>query len=309
MTNTAELPCAGRIPLQISPMDEHELKNTWLQFIASKASGSPDLTLQHKLVAHYYPLTVRKVANKLHQRITEVQPDELASMGVDGLYDAVMGYDLTRKTKFETYATPRIRGAMLDEIRKADWIPRLVRAKCGWLDKQRQRHESKVGRRLTNAELAEHIAADSTDDQPYTIKNEEDLEEFLQSSLTPAVRSVNELNHDHDCKMGGGGLPIDQAEDTHISQPLETMVREELFAKLMGSSFSAQERKIIWNYYFEDRSMKEISEIVGLSESRVSQMHGMILLRLKQKAERNPKYFSDIWSMISGFRGFQAVVS
>lgn len=306
--NTAAPLRAARTPLRIAPLDAQELQTVWQQFIASKEAGSPDHDLQNRLVGHYYPLVIKKVANKLHQKITEVQPEELASMGVDGLYDAVMGYDPLRKTKFETYATPRIRGAMLDEIRKADWIPRLVRAKCAWFDKQKQKHESNVGRRLTNAELAELISADSSIDKPYAIKSEADLEEFVQSSLTPAVHSVNELTEDDD-GMGKGGLPIDQAEDTNISQPLDSMVREELFAKLMGSSFAPIERKIIWLYYFEDRSMKEISERVKLSESRVSQMHGMILRRLKQKAERNPEYFADIWSMISGFRGFHAVVS
>jgi RNA polymerase sigma factor for flagellar operon FliA len=87
------------------------------------------------------------------------------------------------------------------------------------------------------------------------------------------------------------------------------MMRKELFAKLLGRNYTPVERKIIWLYYFEDRSMKEISERVGLSESRVSQMHGMILRRLRQTAERNPEYFADIWGMISKFKGCQAVLS
>lgn len=293
-----------RPKIESKKMDDIELKEVWSKFIASKESGTPDEVLKNKLIAHYFPLTVQRVANKVHQRITEVPPDELASMGIYGLYDAVMGFDLNRKTKFETYATPRIRGAMLDEIRKADWIPRLVRSKCAWFEKQRQFYDSQAGYRLTYAELAEKIA-NSEGAKQYDINSEEDLEQFMASSTTPAVSSVDD-DGDTDKR---GGMPLDQAEDTNAKQPLDTLIREELFAKLMGSAFAPIERKIIWLYYFEDRSMKEISERVRLSESRVSQMHGMILRRLRQKAERNPDYFSDVWGMVSRFRGIHASVA
>lgn len=273
-------------------MTDQEVKQLWDEYLATKAAGTPDESLEKLLVNHYYPLTVKKVANKMHQKLTEVPPDELASMGVEGLYDAVQGYDRAFQTKFETYAMHRIRGAMLDEIRKADWIPRLVRAKCAWMDRQRSVLESQAGHRLTAAEMAKRMG-----------KSIEEFDVIVRSSATPTMHSVNELMFDDGEHRGG--VQIEQAPDENAVQPLERIMRREIFLKLMGKNFTPLERKIIWLYYFEDRSMKEISALVRLSESRVSQMHGDILKRLKQKADRNPEYFADLWSLVTKFKGYE----
>lgn len=266
-----------------------DIKDVWQAYFKSKESGDGDPSIQRTLVNHYYGL-VRTVANRMHQKLAEVTADELASMGVDGLYDAVSNYDSGRNTKFETYAMHRIRGSMLDAIRKADWIPRLVRAKCASLDKQRQLHESEAGRRLSNVELAEKIGM-----------SESEFEDMFRSIATPTMHSVNDLGIEDD---EGKCLSIEHVEDRSAVAPAERMLRRELFSKLMGKNFTDLERRIVWLYYFEDLSMKEISEheLVNLSESRVSQMHTVILSRLKQKAERNPDYFSDVWKMLEGFR-------
>lgn len=269
-------------------MNEQELKETWDGFIASKGTGEPDLKLKRKLAEHYYGL-VKLVANRMHQKLVQVQPDELASMGVDGLYDAIGGYDRSFNTKFETFAQPRIRGSMLDAIRKIDWVPRQVRAKCNQMEKQRVLLESEAGHRLTSAEMADRLSV-----------NREEFDELLRSTVATAIHSVNDLNDDDSKTMG-----INHIEDDGICQPVNNMIRKELFAKLMGKNFTPQERMIIWYYYFEDLSMKEIAaEKVKLSESRVSQMHGKILARLKQKIERNPGYFADIGPFLDKFRGF-----
>jgi RNA polymerase sigma factor for flagellar operon FliA len=272
-------------------MTEIEVNQAWDMFFESKAAGCPNEEIKRKLVDHYYGL-VQTVANRMHTKLAEVQPDELASMGVDGLYDAVELYDKAFNTKFQTYAMHRIRGSMLDAIRKADWVPRLVRSKCAKLDRQRQILESSAGHRLAHSELAEKLG-----------QNEQDFEDLIKATVTPAIHSVNDLNNDDD----GKNMGIDQVEDRGVSQPIDDIIRKELFVKLMGSNFTEQERKIIWLYYFEDRSMKEISESVKLSESRVSQMHGKILGRLKQKAERNPVFFADIWTLLPNFKGLSAV--
>jgi RNA polymerase sigma factor for flagellar operon FliA len=277
-------------------MTEQEVQAAWNQFFTVKATGIPYPELKRrpelkKLAEHYYPL-VRKVANRLHQKLgsnPEVQPDELTSMGVDGLYDAVSGYDTSRATKFETYATPRVRGSMLDAIRSADWVPRLVRAKASQLDRRRQILESDVGHRLTEGEMADKMGM--------TV---EDYRDFSKGASAPAIHSVNDLNgneNDSDKQMS-----IEHVEDEDSSMPAERMLRKELFSKLMGRNFTPQERTIIKLYYYEDRSMKEISDIVGLSESRVSQMHSIILKRLRQGVTRNPEFYSDIFSYVGGFR-------
>lgn len=265
-------------------MMEQELKSLWESYLKSKSAAAPDSQLKKKLVEYYYPL-VRKVANRLHQKLAEVQPDELTSMGVDGLYDAVSGFDPARFTKFETYAMHRIRGSMLDAVRKADWVPRLVRSNAHKLDNVRQLMESDAGRRLSSAEMAEKMGM-----------GEDEFEEFHRSGSTPAVHSVNDTSwnsNDNDRSFA-----VDFVEDDGTPQPINGLLKREIFAKLLGSNCSEQERKIIRLYYYEDYSMKEISEMVGLSESRVSQMHSTILKRLKKKAERNPVFFSDIFSLL-----------
>ena len=269
-------------------MTEQQVQSVWADFFASKATGLPDPDLKKKLVEHYYPL-VRRVANRLHQKLTEVQPDELTSMGVDGLYDAIGAYDTSRNTKFETYATPRIRGSMLDAIRSADWVPRLVRAKAGQLDRRRQILESDAGHRLTSAEMAEKLGM-----------SQEEYQAYSKGAVSPTIHSVNDLN-------GNEGdsdkqISIEHVEDEDSAQPGERMFRREMFWKLLGKNFTPQERTIMRLYYYEDRSMKDISDIVGLSESRVSQMHSIILKRLSRTIERNPDYFSDILSFTNKFR-------
>jgi RNA polymerase sigma factor for flagellar operon FliA len=281
-------------------MKPEEVKELWVEYFASKANGAACPKTQRKLVENYYPL-VRVVAQRMHQKLNEVTVDELSSMGVDGLYDAVDGYDPEKFTnKFETYAMHRIRGSMLDGIRKADWVPRLVRSNSTWLEKQRSIHESAAGHRLKSDELWERIVeANREEAESRGITGISDFEEYVESSTTPAMHSVNDIQSEND---NDKGLGIEHIKDNRASQPIERMLRRELFDKLMGKNFTKQERKIIWLYYFEDLSMKEISDIVKLSESRVSQMHGDIRARLQQKAARNPDYFSDIWSMMSQFK-------
>ena len=266
-------------------MNEEELSKVWDEYLSTREIA-PNAKLQKKLVNHYYPL-IENIARRLHQRITEVQIDEMISMGVDGLYYAIAHYDRSFKTKFETYANPRIKGSILDEIRDQDWVPRLVRTKTNWLDKQRQIYESQSGKRLSNNELADKIG-----------KTKEEFNEMVRACEAPGHYSLNIHERDED---GYSGNSMEALEDVSIVQPLDDVIRDELFAKLLGKNFTPQERKIIWLYYYEDNSMKEISEKVQLSESRVSQMHGKILKRLKQKVERNPKYFSDIWDEMENF--------
>jgi RNA polymerase sigma factor for flagellar operon FliA len=268
-------------------MNEIELPLVWQAYFDSKATGSPDPLIEKRLVEHYYPL-VKKVANRLHQKIADVQPDELASMGVDGLYDSVRAYDTAHKTKFETYATPRIRGSMLDAIRKADWVPRLVRAKAAKLDRCRAVLESSEGRKLADSEMAKKLS----------MSNEE-YDEFAKGAATPAMHFVSEMSPDGESEKQ---LSIEHIEDSDSAQPIDNLLRNELFWKLMGKNFTPQERTIIKLYYYNDLSMKEISDKVNLSESRVSQMHTIILKRLRQKAERNPAYFADVFAMTEKFR-------
>jgi RNA polymerase sigma factor for flagellar operon FliA len=272
----------------IMQMNKANLDDIWCSFLISKKSNVLCPVSKRKLVEHYYPL-VKKVAQRLHAKIHHLTVDELTSMGIDGLYDAINKYDPERfKNKFETYAVQRIRGSMLDEIRKSDWVPRLVRSKTTKFQTQRQVAESHAGKKLSSAELATALAI-----------TEEEIEEIIASTTMPVMYSVHEVREEDE----NNGLSINQIEDSNFAQPVDNLMRREFFQKLMSLNFTPQERKIMWLYYFENRCMKEIAEEVGLSESRVSQMHSRILKRLRDKAERNPDYFQDISAILNRFKG------
>jgi RNA polymerase sigma factor for flagellar operon FliA len=266
-----------------------ELKDLWNIYfdVKNKKDDEANFVLfkeiEKRLVEHYYPI-VRHVAEKLHMKLNQITVDELVSMGVDGLYDAISKFDNSRAIKFETYALYRIRGSMLDAIRKSDWIPRLVRSKASQIEKQKQLAESEVGHKLSNSELAAKMGI-----------TEKEFENIYKTA--PAVHSVHELeNEDNE-------HTIDYIDDHTVASPIEPMLRTEFFHKLMGKSFSPLERKIVWLYYFEDLTMHEISDTMQMSESRVSQIHNLTLKRLKNKALKNPQYFKDVMEMISGFKG------
>lgn len=267
-------------------MKDELLKSTWQKYLESKKNGKIDQVAHNKLIEHYFYL-VKKTAGNLHQKLSEVTLDELISMGVDGLYDALKNFDPSKKTKFETYAPLRIRGSMLDAIRKADWVPRLVRAKAAFLDKARQSLESEVGRKLSDVEMAEklHMSVD-------------EYRDMSRSASAPLVHNIQEVNNNE----GETTFSIEQIEDADLSTPVDSMIRQELWDKLLGKNFTPQEREIMWLYYKGAHSMKEISKKVELSESRVSQMHTTILRRLEQKVKRNPEYFSDIWEVVERFK-------
>lgn len=277
-------------------MAQKECQDIWQAYFESKLSGSSSLDIKKTLVENYYVL-VHRVAQRMHHKHPQLTVDELASMGVDGLYQAIDGFDVSHNTKFETYAMHRIRGSMLDEIRKGDWVPRLVRSNSTWLEKQRSIHESIAGRKLQNEELWERISQNDKMDRG--IANVTDFDEYIESTDSPAIQSVDDFARHNDQRKS---MTIEHIKDNKAVQPIEPMLRRELFHKLMGKNFTPQERKIMWLYYFEDLSMKEISDVVKLSESRVSQMHGDIRQRLQQKAARNPEYFTDIWLMVADFK-------
>jgi RNA polymerase sigma factor for flagellar operon FliA len=259
--------------------------------------------MRNHIIARYYYL-VENTAEGMHMKVVEVEPDQLASMGVDGIYDAVDGYGvinpLTGKwdgidpkklekkpmeikpVKFETYAVYRIKGAVKDALRREDWVPRLVRSRARSLDEKTKVFVAEHGRKPTQAEAAKFMKMSLADYQ-----------KFVESS---AVLMTQSLNMSFDSKNEHGSNQdemsmMDVLNDPKTPEPLESMVQEELRSKLFGKNFTPLERRIIYAYYYEGRSMKEISEQVGLSESRVSQMNTSIIERLRDKINRNPEYF------------------
>ena len=230
-----------------------------------------------------YDRLVKIAARNAHKKLKDVDPDDLISWGYDGLLIAIKKYDRQNNVKFETYAMHRIRGAILDNIRNVDWIPRLVRQRAAKLQKVKHECEANEGRSLSDAELAQKLNIPIGDLQESLRRSTPVMCVSMYSKVTETEGEVIEF-HDVASKP---------------SSPLNKLVRGELFQKLLSQHFTKLEKKIIMLHYIEDLSMKEIATQTGYSESRISQMHAEILIRLHKKLERNPEYASDIMCEMS----------
>lgn len=265
-------------------MNENKLQVAWDQIEKLRREDRRDtpeyLQVKNSLIEHYYPI-VGKVARRMHKKLKEVQEDDLVSWGTDGLFDAVERFERERGFKFETYAMHRVRGAILDNIRKIDWIPRLVRQRATKLDRIRQQYEAKEGRTLTDGEVAEKLGIPI-----------EEFEERVRRSTPIACVSMYSKADENE-----GEVIEFQDLSAEEKTPLDGLLRAEMFQKLFGTHFTKLEKKIIHLHYREGYTMKEIATMTNFSESRISQMHAEILARLHKKIERNPQYASDLICM------------
>jgi RNA polymerase sigma factor FliA len=241
------------------PMDD-----IWTEY---QKSHSEDL--RNYLVEKFLHL-VRYNAERIHQRLPdEVDVEDLMSVGIFGLMDAIDSFDLSRKVKFETFCAPRIRGAILDELRSMDWVPRLVRHRSGKMNQARQAIEKETGTPATDQQVSERLGIHG-----------EEFDKVKRDSEAVMTRSLTQR-----CFASDGGRDvreIDVIKDETQSNPVIDLQRRDL-RELITKGLSRAERLIIVLYYFEAMTMKEIGATLDLSESRVSQMHSSILARLKSQ--------------------------
>ncbi|MBO5209202.1 MAG: FliA/WhiG family RNA polymerase sigma factor [Lachnospiraceae bacterium] len=246
-------------------MDEAGKKKLWEEYGKSK---SPEV--REKIILEYAPL-VKLVAGRLSMYLGyNVEYEDLVSYGIFGLIDAIDKFDSLKDVKFETYASLRIRGAILDQIRKMDWIPRTIRQKQKKIDAAIKEIELKYGRSATDEEIAVSLG----------ISNEEYLEWQSQMKVTNVV-SLNEFMEQ------GSEIPTDNSYNrkAQFDGPEEVIEKDELKQILAQALelLTEKERKVIVLYYYEDLTLKEISSILEVSESRISQLHTRALQKMKSK--------------------------
>ena len=238
-----------------------------------------DKRLRNRLVEEYMPI-VRYNAEKIRQRLPEgIDLEDLVSAGSFGLISAIEAFDPARGVKFETYCAPRIRGAVLDELRGMDWIPRLLRTRANKLLEMQKRLECELGRSPTDQELADRLEAPLAETA------------HLRSQVTTVnMLSLHKKRSDAD---GEKDLQeMDLVPDKKSEDPTRRTQKQD-FMRLVTKGLSRNERLIIILYYYEELTMKEIGATLGLSESRVSQMHSALLQRLQsQLGERNSEFSS-----------------
>lgn len=255
-------------------MTEDERRDLWEQYAISK---SPDI--REKLIIEYAGL-VKIVAGRLSMYLGyNVEYDDLVGYGTFGLIDAIDKFNLCRGVKFETYASLRIRGAILDQIRKMDWIPRTLRQKQKKLDTAMKKIEAEKGRTATDEEVAKELNISLTElDTLYgqtKITNLISLDEYLEQ---------------------GSEVKLDVAKQSNFGHPERVIMKneaKELLVKSLGV-LTEKEKKVIIFYYYEELTLKEISHILEVSESRISQLH----TRALQKMKNNLGEYSDILNII-----------
>jgi RNA polymerase sigma factor for flagellar operon FliA len=233
--------------------------------------------LRNKLIERYYDV-VRYAAERMHTRLpNEVDVNDLMSAGLFGLMDAIDAFDPLRGVKFETYCAPRIRGAIFDELRAMDWVPRLVRSRTSKVEKVRKEFELSNGRKPTDDEVASLMNVSSAE-----------YDKLQKDSRPVGVVSLDRKAFESDSSRDV--REVDVIEDGRQLNPAELVQRGDLQG-LITKGLSRAERLIVILYYYEEMTMKEIGLTLDLSESRVSQMHSSILARLKAQMQHRMKEF------------------
>jgi len=244
-----------------------EVQSWWEEF---GKSGSEKI--RNKLMEHYLPI-VKYTAERLRMKLPdEVDVDDMISSGIFGLMDAIKAYDVNRGVKFETYCAQRIRGAILDELRALDWVPRLVRSRSNKLNDAQHSFEIEEGRKPTEKELAAKMKV-----------SQKEFRKIKKDARAVGFVSLNRKWFETDSSKDI--CEIDMVEDASSECPSDMAQYRDL-KDLVTRGLSRAERLIVILYYFEEMTMKEIGETLDLSESRVSQMHTAIIERLQNQLDQ-----------------------
>ncbi|MCR5606290.1 MAG: FliA/WhiG family RNA polymerase sigma factor [Treponema sp.] len=245
-------------------MDDAGRNKLWTEYNKSRSAE-----IREQLILEYAPL-VKLVAGRLSMYLGfNVEYDDLVGYGIFGLIDAIDKFDLLKDVKFETYASLRIRGAILDQIRKMDWIPRTIRQRQKKIESAIREIERDTG----------HVATDSEIASKMDISEDEYLNWQNQMKVTGVV-SLNEFMDQ--------GADITEDVNNHgsgFTKPEDAIEKEEL-KKMLAESLELltdKEKKVILFYYYEELTLKEISEVLEVSESRISQLHTKALQKMRNK--------------------------
>jgi len=267
-----ETPGGETVPGQARPSHEIDagIAALWQQFADTPVQASRD-----RLVLHYAPL-VKYVAGRVGTGLpTHVDVGDLVQSGIFGLVDAIEKFDPARGLRFETYAMQRIRGAILDDLRSQDWVPRAVRSKAKETDRALERLGARLHRTPTDAELATELGI-----------SHDDLRDFYgQLQLTSVVALEDLVAAGKD-----SGSLVDTLPDDDAIDPVAVLVDRDNRRQLAEAiaQLDQRDKTVVSLYYFESLTLAEIGKVLGVTESRVSQLHTRAVIRLRAKLVEQP---------------------
>jgi len=248
-----------------------EIAGIWQRY-----KSCADAMLREQLILHYAPL-VTSVASRVGMKLpSTVEHADLVSYGMFGLIDAIEKFELDREIKFETYATSRIRGAILDELRASDWVPRSVRSKARAVDRAHAELEGTLHRAPTDTEIAEHMQIPASE----------------LRSIRHLVSTVNLVALDEVFGASEQLEPVghlDVAQGSRATDPARSFESKEtkfLLSQAMDQ-LGEREKIMLVLYYYEGMTLAEIGKVLGVTESRISQMHTAAMGRLREKLSRS----------------------
>jgi RNA polymerase sigma factor for flagellar operon FliA len=245
---------------------EVELRDLWRRY-----KGEGDASARERLVVAYSPL-VKFVAGRLGAGLpSHVDDADLISYGLMGLIGAIERFDLERGIKFETFAMTRIRGAIIDELRSLDWVPRSVRSRAREIEAAQAKLEHELQRAPSEVELAAKLGL-----------TEDELQTSLLEIANSSVYALDELWTISDSSGDSVSL-LDTISDPRADDPQESLASSEVKDRLTEGIAGLPEREqlVIALYYYESLTLREIGEVLGVTESRVSQLHTKAVMRLK----------------------------
>jgi RNA polymerase sigma factor for flagellar operon FliA len=247
---------------------EQELEHLW-----SRYRDSGDADLREQLILHYSPL-VKYVAGRVGAGMpANVEHADLVSYGIFGLMDAIEKFDPSRGFKFETYAVTRIRGAIIDELRSIDWVPRSVRAKARRIEKAIRQLEQRLNRTPSDEELADELMVST-----------EELEDMLTSVSMTSMAALDDVL---DIGDGESITLVDTLEEENLTSPEGNIDDQETRRQLREAigRLSEREQKVLALYYFENMTLAQVGDILGVTESRICQIHTKAVMSLRNKLQ------------------------
>ncbi len=255
------------------PMTDEQREELWRDFLVSH-----EPFLRNTLLVEYMPV-VKYIAEMINSRLPgSVMVEDLVSYGTFGLIDAIEGFDIERGVKFETFCAQRVRGAILDGLRSQDWVPRITRARMRRFRSVREQLECELGRRPTNEELAGRLGVDI-----------EQLHQLLSEVASVTIFSLSDAtgSPSEDSSLRN----IDYIEDSGIPDPMEVLQKREIM-QVARRYLSEREFTVLDSYYNHEMTMRDIGTRLGMSESRVSQIHSKAIERLRFYIARGDKVHS-----------------